>query len=625
MKKGPTDSIWMKRVSMKHDAIFLEVTREKNNLKIGIYEPGDVIWRYEDMPAPIDRVQTRCRDMMDALNQTSRNGGGGPQAVENLKAAGRMLGDELLTRTIKEALQRANAEYLVLRLDDHLVHIPWELICVDQDFLCERFSMGRLVKTRQEVARAGPRNMSRPLKMWIIANPRGDLDIAEAEGLKVFKDMARMNGPETIIDPVLDGDATPETIRERLKDYDFVHFAGHVDYDPENPAASGWRLSQNHFTAADIDRMAGGASMPALIFSNACQSARTEAWEWTETAPKHSFGLGNAFLRAGVKHYVGTSWEVMDEPSSYFAHEFYEQIRAGRAAGKAVRTARTNMTKQYGPNICWISYILYGDPTIAYFREGDPKKKPWRKSVPTAERKTALTRGALFNYSFNPTIGESVKTAFMILFSLALLVLAAAGGLRVNDWMDARSAQMENDQRLAMQKLLIERAEKQQERTSRLFDELAGLIKDLPPAKAASKTASPTLAAVFDADTAAGGREKMILYAIQEQIMASQSPFRLLEQASFDIVLSELVRKIRTTPAEKRVRPGLLMPDLILIIEAHETDNHTLVLMRLVEQDTRRILETVFEELDGKQRVLEQRKALTKNLLQKLKNYATDK
>lgn len=608
---------------MKNNAIFLEATREKNSLKIGLYEPGDVIWRYEDLPVPIDRIRTRCREMMEALNQTSRNGGGGAEAVEKLKAAGRMLCDELLTRTVKDALGNTDAEYLVLRLDDHLVHIPWELICVGQDFLCQRFSMGRLVKTRQDVARSPGRDLSRPLKMWIIANPRGDLDVAGAEGLKVFQDMARMNGEDTIIDPVLDGDVTLEAIKERLKAYDFVHFAGHADYDPENPAASGWRLARKHFTAADVDRMAGGASMPALIFSNACQSARTEAWELADNGKNGSFGLSNAFLRAGVKHYVGASWEVMDEPSSHFAHAFYELLRSGRTAGDAVKTARVHLAEKFGPNICWVSYILYGDPTIGYFREGKPEQSPKGKTVPAAERQTALTRGSLFNYSFNPTKWESVKSGLTAIMALAVLGLAVLGGLGIQRWMDAQSVQAESADRLAIQRLLIERAEKQQERTHLLFDSLAELTEDLPAAADGPDRPSPTLAAVFDSQTVKAGREKMILYAIQERIMASDSPFKLLEQDSFDVVLSELVRKIRLTPPGQRVRPRLLMPDLILVLEAHDTGQNTVVLMRLVERDTRRILETVFEELDNTRRVLEQRRALTKNLLQKLQKYET--
>ena len=285
--------------------------------------------------------------------------------------------------------------------------------------------------------------------------------------------------------------------------------------------------------------------------------------------------------------------------------------------------ARSHLTEKYGPNICWVSYILYGDPTIGYFREGKPEVAPKRKSVPAAERQTALTRGALFNYSFNPTKWESARNWLAAILALMVLGLAVAGGLSIQGWMDSQSVRVENADRLAVQRLLIERAEKQQERTHRLFDSLAELTDDLPAAAGASEMSSPTLAAVFDSDTVKGGREKMILYAIQERIIASGSPFKLLEQDSFDVVLSELVRKIRLTPPDQRVRPGLLMPNLILLLEAHDAGEKTVVLMRLVERDTRRILETVFEELDNGRRVLEQREALTKNLLQKLHKYET--
>ncbi|MGA1792209.1 MAG: CHAT domain-containing protein, partial [bacterium] len=159
----------------------------------------------------------------------------------------------------------------------------------------------------------------------------------------------------------------PSFLKEKMKYFDIVHFAGHADYVKENPERSGWRLSKASLTAQDIIKMAGSATIPTLIFSNACQSARTEEWALAEQYQNEIFGLANAFLLAGVKHYVGTFWEILDEPSRRFALEFYKQLLSGMTTGEAMREARRSLIKEYGEeSIVWASYLLYGDPTSNY-------------------------------------------------------------------------------------------------------------------------------------------------------------------------------------------------------------------------------------------------------------------
>ena len=94
--------------------------------------------------------------------------------------------------------------------------------------------------------------------------------------------------------------------------------------------------------------MGGTGSLPALIFSNACQSARTEEWGISENVQNEIFGLANAFILAGVKHYIGTFWEVLDEPSRRFALEFYKHMLNGLSIGDAVRQARLAVIDEYG-------------------------------------------------------------------------------------------------------------------------------------------------------------------------------------------------------------------------------------------------------------------------------------
>lgn len=585
---------------MKENTIYLEAAREKNRLKIGIHRPKDVIWHYEDLPASMDKIRKTTVSMVETLNSASRNGRGGPQEFEKLKAVGRMLGDELLPLDIKEKLRKSDAEYLVLKLDDRLVHIPWELLCVDEEFLCQRFNMGRLVKTRQKIAESSERTLGTPLNMWILANPRGDLDIAGSEGLDIFQNMARLNQENEIVEPCLDAEITPDEVKERIKNYDLVHFAGHADYnDQENKGfgQTGWRLAGGNFTVRDIDKMASSSPMPMVIFSNACQSARTEPWDQKENTDEGSFGLANAFLRAGVKHYVGTFWEIMDEPSSHFAHEFYRLLGSGYPMGKAVREARCNLLDQYGPDTCWASYILYGDPRVGYFAGN---KTPQRITEPEPAISRTPTRGTLFNYTLNSAKFKEIRTWLAVSLLVILIVCGIVVGNHIID-------KVSLDQKIVIQQILTDQAENKQKQTDALFREL---MKITPVEE--DNSDALTMAMIFDSQISLSNKknENLAAFAIQGELI-EKSRFKILERKSFDKVIQEL---IWSNPD----RSEMLMPKLLLFIEVYEDDDQGLVLMRLVDKKRGTVVDNLYEELDPDRPVLAQKKDLSENLLKKL-------
>ena len=374
----------------------LEIAREGGRLKLSAHEqiPGEesTIRHYEEMPVSIDMIQIKCGDMIDTLNKANRKGHLSREVLARLRERGQVLHDELFSLSVKEKLRKTEAEYLILKIDDQLVHIPWELLHDGQQFLCQRFSMGRLVKTQQTVLNGRSRELARPLRMLILADPPGDLKGAYAEGTQIRDDMDR--NKDWINAFLRSGNITPDAIKEKIRNFDFVHFAGHADYNPKNAGDSGWRLTEGSLKAQDVMKMAGTATMPALVFSNACQSARTEEWTLGVYFEDEIFGLANAFLLAGVRHYVGTFWEISDEPSSRFALKFYKYLLSGMTIGEAIRRSRLALIKEYGEEtIVWASYVLYGDPTSNYrdqIESPDAHKAPeaTRGATPESEVRT---------------------------------------------------------------------------------------------------------------------------------------------------------------------------------------------------------------------------------------------
>ncbi|MCP4624779.1 MAG: CHAT domain-containing protein [bacterium] len=350
--------------------LHIDVARENENVKISAYEQfagqTNTVRQYEDIPVSMDKITARCSGIIETLNKANRYGRVTLDILMKLRDSGQVLSDELFTQNIKEIVNNTKTDHLAINIDDKLVQIPWELLYDGRRFLCQRFCMGRLVRTQQSVIGAGHvRALARPLKMLILADPKGDLKEAYLEGTQIRDYLDR---EKDFINASLQTDnVSSDFIREKIRNFDLIHFAGHHDYDPQNPQRSGWRLTDGGFEAQDILKMVGTGSLPVLIFSNACQSARTEEWGISENVQNEIFGLANAFILAGVKHYIGTFWEVLDEPSRRFALGFYKHMLKGLSIGDAVRQARLAVIDEYGEEtIVWASYLLYGDPAFNY-------------------------------------------------------------------------------------------------------------------------------------------------------------------------------------------------------------------------------------------------------------------
>ena len=156
--------------------------------------------------------------------------------------------------------------------------------------------------------------------------------------------------------------------------FDLLHYAGHGDFDPQDPRRAGWLFARGLLTGAEIGRI---EQVPAVVVANACLSARTSGAlaggrrsrdDRSEAALLPS--LADEFFRLGVRDYVGTAWEVNDVGAELFAEVFYEALLplgggAGDSFGEAVRKARTALWERREDfGALWAAYQHYGDPTL---------------------------------------------------------------------------------------------------------------------------------------------------------------------------------------------------------------------------------------------------------------------
>ena len=408
-------------------AVFeVDASLEGEHLKISSYERmrGEelTVHHYEDIKISGEEITRLCREITSLLNRANKRGRVAKEILKQLQSAGQLLFDAILSEDAKKKLAATKATDLILRLDDNLVQIPWELLYDGKNFFCQRFSMGRIVSTRQQVAEGVARFISKPLKMLIVADPRGDLSHSAEEGARI-RDVLDAE-TDHINSNLKAHEVTVDYIKSKLRDFDLVHYAGHADYDSTDPSHSGWLLSDGKFSSADVRSMVGGKPLPALVFANGCQSGATEQWQVKEDYEEQIFGLANAFLLAGVQHYIGTFWDILDSPGADFAISFYRETLDGQSIGEAVRRARMELIDKYGEDtIVWASYMLYGDPTRIYVDTAEEEEEDEIvASAGRAEPVAAVTGGTRGGVSV--TLGEGVRAKGPSFTTISIGILA---------------------------------------------------------------------------------------------------------------------------------------------------------------------------------------------------------
>jgi tetratricopeptide (TPR) repeat protein len=281
------------------------------------------------------------------------------QALQRL---GALIFSHLFPTPTRQRLQEAASTDLFLRLDDQLVHVPWELAFEGQDFLLNKFRIGRQVITHwqpasQTISVSKDRN---PLQMLIIVDPTESLPATEEEAEQLCHLLDTCDNLEVSV--VSGKQVRKIDLLQELNEYDLVHFAGHACFEPTQPSRSGWILHDTVLTAAELRRL---PQPPLLVFSNACRAGATTRWHTETVYDGQAFGIGSAFLLAGTRNYIGTFCPIHDAHSATFAADFYRHLLQGESIGAALTAARSRARQEaVTSGLLWASYMHYGNPTF---------------------------------------------------------------------------------------------------------------------------------------------------------------------------------------------------------------------------------------------------------------------
>ena len=339
----------------------------------------------------VERVGELSSEIVNILHRGNRTHKLTESNLEQLRVVGEELARRLLPGPVLAEIRRTMGA-LTLELDEELLPFPWELFYDGEQFLCRRFDMGRLVRTsRPPQASVQRTNLSTPLRLLVVcSDPEDNLPQVEREGMEI---VSQLDGNVTLLARMVTR-SDLRFARREIKDYDLVHFAGHAE-PPASESGFAWRLEDGLLSAKEISQMGAGRPMPAVVFSNACRSGVFNGSDVGEQAS----GLAQAFLLAGVRHYIGTQWEMVDGQGAQFARHLYSDLSRGACLGAAVRNARNRVIAESGEGqLAWASYVMYGDPEAILL--------PPKKEATESPQMPPLRLGVRATAPFKPREGQ---------------------------------------------------------------------------------------------------------------------------------------------------------------------------------------------------------------------------
>jgi CHAT domain-containing protein len=146
--------------------------------------------------------------------------------------------------------------------------------------------------------------------------------------------------------------------RARPERFDLVHFAAHVQANPDRALESAVVLSPRgtryKLYARDVLEQRLSADLVTL---SACRGAGARSY-----AGEGLVGLAWAFMSAGARRVVAGLWNVEDASTPRLMERFYRGLRAGRSTAQALRDAKLEQLRGQGPErrpFYWAPFVLY--------------------------------------------------------------------------------------------------------------------------------------------------------------------------------------------------------------------------------------------------------------------------
>jgi len=278
----------------------------------------------EDYIRSTNSTGESCDSSTASLNQGSRV----------LRELGSTVFFSFMSGDLQERLSSLSGE---LAISTNEQEIPWELMYNDSDFLCIKYPISRKVHVMRDVPTKTRIIDPDHIKMLFLSNPSDNLPWADKEVDRITSYL-KPSHPEVFSTIFRNEQVERKRLIPVLRDFDIIHYAGHAYYNKLEPENSSILLSDGEWRVGEI-RNSLSRNPPLMAFMNACQSAKFA--EHMDIVQRGNIaGIASAFIMAGTKCFIGTTWPIGDRSASEFASEFYSSLFEGKNVGISLLHAR---------------------------------------------------------------------------------------------------------------------------------------------------------------------------------------------------------------------------------------------------------------------------------------------
>jgi len=241
------------------------------------------------------------------------------------------------------------------------MHIPWELLTLDELFLSEKFAIGRAFNNES------PRVCENRRAICFIRGESPDLTgtlTEESAICRRFRRIANDSNGALEFRRYQGATISVEKLLDTMSDALWMHFAGHaIEVDgvrelvlKSDSKTSKPQESKRTVSPSDLSNV---QDTPFFVFLNACGALQLASNEQSKES------WVECLMNRGTKWLLGPTTPIADYESRQFTTRFYDQILSGVAIGEAVRQVRlyARHSSRVSPAGFW-SYVLYGDPSI---------------------------------------------------------------------------------------------------------------------------------------------------------------------------------------------------------------------------------------------------------------------
>jgi CHAT domain-containing protein len=264
------------------------------------------------------------------------------------------LSRRLYAKLIKPIEGSLNDRNLIIVPHGALHYLPFNVLSDGKGYLIERHNI-RLLPSSSIIKYLRLSKTPKHSSILVfgnpdLGNPDYDLKYAQNEAIEVAKSVAKSR-------LFLRQQATETAFRKYGKDFNYIHFATHGKFDPDDSLKSAILLSgdSENNGVLTTDKLYSIRIDADLVTLSACETGLGKISNGDDVV-----GLTRGFLYAGSTAVVATLWKVDDQATSDLMRQFYDNL-SRYDKREALIQAQLQIKSRYAHPFYWAAFQIIGN------------------------------------------------------------------------------------------------------------------------------------------------------------------------------------------------------------------------------------------------------------------------